>query len=474
MSFSAEDPTLDMPAEKRLGFRIPHKIALCFALLVALVLTAFWLTVKTQLALTLQQQADALGGALARQTADAVTELVLANDLLSLNVVLNQLVSQGQVANVAVFNVDNQVIASAGSPARGSSLINAAYAAQIALQDSVAGTLRLTLDPAPLRAGLARSELYFRGVLALGVLFAIAAGFALGNHLAAPLRALRELLADPRPEELDADYRRGDEIGQLQRACAVLLAERLEAEEEAMIPAGLGKASALGPGAGARLQGTVLVVKVVNVHTAVELLHPATLARLLAEYSQYLQQAGKLYGGMAHRLDGEFAVLGFDARFSADHAFNALCCASLFLMLMQRLNTRHRAEGSPALEFRLGIHGGDIFLAALGGRDKPGESLMGRALDTAMLVAGQARPGRILVSEKSWREAGGEERLGSAERVEISLGGDAPALAAFNPAERSNAYAELLERQARHLLPADEDEAEALAPPATLQTESQA
>ena len=65
---------------------IKHKITLSFSLLLILVLVAFWLSLKLQLQQTVAQQADAMGEILARQTADSVTELVLANDLLGLNV----------------------------------------------------------------------------------------------------------------------------------------------------------------------------------------------------------------------------------------------------------------------------------------------------------------------------------------------------------------------------------------------------
>src|SRR5690606_18341905 len=91
---------------------IKHKITLSVSLLLILILVAFWLALKLQLQQTVAQQTDTLGNILARQTADSVTELVLANDVLGLNVVVNQLARENGVANITISDVDGRQLTS--------------------------------------------------------------------------------------------------------------------------------------------------------------------------------------------------------------------------------------------------------------------------------------------------------------------------------------------------------------------------
>ncbi|MED5659240.1 hypothetical protein, partial [Enterobacter hormaechei] len=63
----------------------------------------------------MQQQADALGQSLITQTAASATELLVSNDILSLNVLLNNLVKNPLVAHAAIYSVDQRILAEAGS-----------------------------------------------------------------------------------------------------------------------------------------------------------------------------------------------------------------------------------------------------------------------------------------------------------------------------------------------------------------------
>jgi uncharacterized membrane protein affecting hemolysin expression len=125
-------------------------------MLLILAMCVFWLISSYNTRNLLQRQADALGEALAEQTATQLTELVLANDLISMNVVLTSLSQAAGIEEITVYSVDNSVIATATG--RGESLspliplpvplteISALYEAPIALPGSVAGYVRLQLN----------------------------------------------------------------------------------------------------------------------------------------------------------------------------------------------------------------------------------------------------------------------------------------------------------------------------------------
>lgn len=48
------------------------------------------------------------------QTATSATELLVSNDILSLNVLLNNLTKNPLVAHAAIYSVDNRIMAEAG------------------------------------------------------------------------------------------------------------------------------------------------------------------------------------------------------------------------------------------------------------------------------------------------------------------------------------------------------------------------
>ena len=107
----------------------------------------------------LQAQADGLGETLARQSALLVTELVLANDMISMNVLLNELTRNPAIAQVTVYNVDDQVLAISGrsvsmsNPQQVGEGVIGNYIAPIALQDSLAGYVRVHLADTGLQPG---------------------------------------------------------------------------------------------------------------------------------------------------------------------------------------------------------------------------------------------------------------------------------------------------------------------------------
>ncbi|WP_204337535.1 hypothetical protein, partial [Klebsiella pneumoniae] len=87
----------------------------------------------------------ALGQSLITQTAASATELLVSNDILSLNVLLNNLVKNPLVAHAAIYSVDQRILAEAGSRPK-QSLLGATeglYSTPITFQEVIAGHLRI-------------------------------------------------------------------------------------------------------------------------------------------------------------------------------------------------------------------------------------------------------------------------------------------------------------------------------------------
>jgi uncharacterized membrane protein affecting hemolysin expression len=196
---------------------IALRIASHNVILVSLALLIYAGVMGLQFKQAMHEQADALGQALTTQTATSATELLVSNDILSLNVLLGNLVKNPLVAHAAIYSVDNRILAEAGQRPKNGLLGEAEglYEIKITFQDVMAGHLRISLDMSQFQQPMTIS-LQSMGILA-GILLALALALSLrlGRHISTPLMQLRIWLRDIDPYTPAID--RQDEVGDLAR-----------------------------------------------------------------------------------------------------------------------------------------------------------------------------------------------------------------------------------------------------------------
>ena len=196
---------------------IALRIASHNVILVALALVIYACVMGLQFKQAMHEQADALGQALTTQTATSATELLVSNDILSLNVLLGNLVKNPLVAHAAIYSVDNRILAEAGQRPKNGLLGEAEglYEIKITFQDVMAGHLRISLDMSQFQQPMTIS-LQSMGILS-GILLALALALSLrlGRHISTPLLQLRVWLRDIDPYTPATE--RQDEIGDLAR-----------------------------------------------------------------------------------------------------------------------------------------------------------------------------------------------------------------------------------------------------------------
>ncbi|WP_028241587.1 AhpA/YtjB family protein [Stutzerimonas azotifigens] len=207
------------------------RIASHTLLLVVLALVIYAWVMGMQFKQAMEQQADALGQSLITQTAASATDLLVANDILSLNVLLNNLVKNPLVAHAAIYSVDNRILAESGSrPSR--SLLgddSGLYSTPITFQEVIAGHLRLNLDMEQFQQPMTIS-LQSMGLLSLILLaLTLTLSMRLGRHISLPLMQLRVWLRDPDDPAPGAG--RLDEIGDLARQLQARLVPEKPAPE---------------------------------------------------------------------------------------------------------------------------------------------------------------------------------------------------------------------------------------------------
>ena len=204
-------------------------------LLVALALVIYGWVIGMQFKHAMQQQAEALGTSLITQTATSATELLVSNDILSLNVLLNNLVKNPLVAHAAIYSVDNRILAEAGSRPSQSMLgeTEGLYSTPITFQEVIAGQLRISLDMQQFQQPMTIS-LQSMGILSLILLaLTLSLSMRLGRHISTPLLQLRVWLRDP--DDFAPGAGRQDEIGDLARQLHARLApEKPDDDDEAL------------------------------------------------------------------------------------------------------------------------------------------------------------------------------------------------------------------------------------------------
>ncbi|MFJ3052318.1 AhpA/YtjB family protein [Pseudomonas nitroreducens] len=196
---------------------IALRIAIHSLLLVAAALVIYAWVMGMQFKQAMQQQADALGQSLTTQTAQSATELLVSNDILSLNVLLNNLTKNPLVAHAAIYSVDNRILAESGTRPKQGLLGDAEglYSTPITFQEVIAGHLRISLDmhqfEQPMTVSLQSMGLISLILLLLTLTF----GLRLGRQISTPLLQLRVWLRDPDDPAPGAGLQ--NEIGDLAR-----------------------------------------------------------------------------------------------------------------------------------------------------------------------------------------------------------------------------------------------------------------
>ncbi|MDT4792165.1 hypothetical protein FQZ97_246250 [compost metagenome] len=433
---------------------IALRIASHSLLLVALALVIYAWVMGMQFKQAMHQQADALGQSLTAQTAASATELLVSNDILSLNVLLSNLVKNPLVAHAAIYSVDNRILAEAGARPKQGLLGEAEglFSTPITFQEVIAGHLRLSLDMEQFQQPMTIS-LQSMGLLSLILLaLTLSLSLRLGRHISTPLLQLRVWLRDPDDPAPGAG--RQDEIGDLARQLqARLVPEKPEPEPEPIPEMEFDEtdedyleddeqdnehgfevrdlrndsydgdeeassklftpdeedpfadlreemaepAPAPAPAAPEEPQNSAVLAIQLGAQDQLRRLPRARLMDLLQRYRDCLDQAARLYHGQLLTLNDGSSLMLFHGQDSGeDYLTHALCCGELMRALGHALQIEV-ADSGITLQLQLGLTLGDD-LSGLG----QGDLLLNDTTQSALALSQHSR--NLLLVERSIAE----------------------------------------------------------------------
>ncbi len=439
--------------------QISRKFSVAVCLVVTLTMCVFWLITSYNTRNLLQQQANELGQALAQQTATLLTELVLANDLISMNVVLVNLTRDSSIAEIAVLNIGNNVIAEVvGSPAETAPLIplplntiEAEYLAPISLADSVAGSVRVRLDLGYIEAGTINNLLL---VMVATILLVVASWFISTTYyqylVSFPANLLAFSLSNIRSGKIETcpEPENSNEISTAIRqfnATAEFLAQNtlLEHFTTKHLAADTQSFKVLP----SKQEVTLLVICLSNFQYLASTVNEEDLVKLLNKFYFYAGKVVQLYNGTVNYCaEGEMVIDFGDVQQEEEQAFYAICAAQLFLLVIGNLGNT-KGEHFPG-KFRLAVHSGQVISGLYSPITRGASNLTGRTLDLVREICGEAPDNSVLISELTFEQAGAGTRV---EAKKFSMLGDGEALVIYLGLAPKSDYALLLEKQAIQL-----------------------
>lgn len=422
----------------------------------------FWLISSYNTHNLLQQQADSLGQTLAQQTSIQLTELVLANDLISMNVVLGSLVRDSAIAEIAVLDIDGNVIASASGqldplqPLLPIPLpldtIAVQYQSPISLPDSVIGFVSLQLDLDYIEVGAINNLLLIVGATLLLVLVAVAMTSTYFQYLVSfPSSLLSHALSNVRKGEIDTcpEPDNHNEISQIIRqynATAEFLAQNAFLDNFGnRQPKDDVQHLHFVPG---QQDVSLLLISMANYQYLASTLQAEVFVKLLNRFYFFVDKVSQLYNGkVSYCAEGEVIINFADAPLEEDQAFYAICAGQLFLHIVGDIND---VEELPAQsKYKLAVHSGQQVSSLYSPITGTSNNLTGKTLDEAREVCRECPDNSLLISEPSYEHAGAHSRV---DADEFSVLGEGQSIKTYLGREPLSDFRLLLERQAIQLV----------------------
>ena len=430
--------------------RSPDKISIPLAIkwsisisaLVVLVMVILgWFLISQQKS-SFRHQNGLLGEMIVEQFARSASEPLMADDTFHLELLVSQQEKNELIVGMYVFDLDWQVVASAGPLPETDSLRSAmksehagqsdkgrrfwrqsdddaiSFLTPIQFQNTNVGYALLSIDRQPLKEYLQEviNALVATtiGLIALGAFLA----FPLAHRLFRPIQQLVEVgEAIDRGETNDlVAKQRKDEIGKVlasfQRMAKGL--EKTKTAEEALsryidpsvVERILSDSDTQQLG-GITADGSVLFCDIVGFTELSENLAPEQVAGLLNDYFRYFFLISSSCQGTVDKFIGDCIMILFGVPEKDElHALHAVTCAVMIATIAQEINHERESNNEITVQFRIGINSGAMLAGNVGSEERMQYTVVGDVVNVASRVGALAKPGAILLTGETMKQPG--------------------------------------------------------------------
>jgi adenylate cyclase len=412
---------------------IAYKLALAFTVIISTGMVILgWLVARDQTAL-LEQQIVESSQTVVQQLAQIAKEPVLAEDTLTLEVIVNHLNGQGGVLAAAIYSDEFKPIVHAGAvpdavlPAEHSKKSGLFLYSSAANEDGepiavMAAVSPMTVDGITVGYALigfdrsiveSAKQQTIRTVSLATLLFVLIGSLVsivLGKRLARPIHDIIKVSSAVSAGNYDVRFTklRSDELGDLMKAMndmteGLAQKERVEQTFSRYVAPQVAREVLRDPAqtgaAGRTVLASVLFADIGGFTALSESMPADQINALLNEYFGYIAHIVDACHGHIDKYIGDCVMAVFGVPESDPlHAQHALECAALIQYMVETLNRQRHARGQVVLLFHIGINSGAMLAGNIGAADRMDYTVMGKEVNVAARLSSSAKPGQILLS----------------------------------------------------------------------------
>ncbi len=412
---------------------IAYKLALTFTVMISAGMVVLgWVIARDQTAL-LERHIVESSQTVVQQLAQVAKEPVLAEDTLTLEVIVNHLNEQHGLLAAAIYSEELTPIVQAGAVPKaalvaelpnksGLFLYSAAESENGEPTAVMAAVSPMTVDGITVGYALigfdrsiveSAKQQTIRTVSLATLLFVLIGSLVsivLGKRLARPIHDIIKVSSAVSAGNYDVRFTtpRNDELGDLMTAMnemteGLAQKERVEQTFSRYVAPQVAREVLKDPaqaGAGGRtVTASVLFADIGGFTALSESMPAAEINALLNEYFGYIAHIVDACHGHIDKYIGDCVMAVFGVPESDPlHAQHALECAALIQYLVETLNRWRSARGQVVLMFHIGINSGAMLAGNIGAADRMDYTVMGKEVNVAARLSSSALPGQILVS----------------------------------------------------------------------------
>ena len=418
-------------------FPIAYKLALAFTAIISLGMVILgWVIAKDQTVM-LDRQMIASSHTVVQQLAQIATEPVLAEDTLTLEVIVKQLIEQRGLLAVAIYSDEIKPIVQAGV------VPDAELVADHSTKDAMFLYDRTVNDDGePVTVMAAMSPMIAGGVTVgyaligfdrsiveaakhqtirtvslatlLFVLIGSLTSIILGKRLTRPIHQIVKSSSAISAGNYSFRFtqQRNDELGDLMQAMndmtdGLAQKERVEQTFSRYVAPQVAREvlrdTAQSGAVGRNVIASVLFADVFGFTALSESMPADEVNAVLNEYFGFIGPMVDACYGHIDKYIGDCVMAVFGVPESDTlHAQHAVECAALIQYLVETLNKRRKARGQVVLMFHIGINSGAMLAGNIGAADRMEYTVMGKEVNVASRLSSSAKPGQILLSDATY------------------------------------------------------------------------